>query len=282
MRPRAAMDPLASTTNRTRLPSRPSRTCQRRSSRRTASPAGDGVRAPAGAPAGAGAAGGEPPGAAAAGAEAGADLGRSAAGALGTPGGGGAARAAGAPAAGGREQVTAPGQPFTPLWLELAGTGAGAWGRRSRAETDRGQPVSDTAERPDSSALAVAATVRAAASRHRPDGPAPGPSPVAAAAPSGSPPAAPAPAGAPAGARTPSPAGLAVRREDLRWQVREGREGNLVLFVVDASGSMAARGRMAAAKGAVLSLLLDAYQRRDKVGLVSFRGAGAEVLLPPT
>src|SRR6266536_1895776 len=267
MRPRAAMDPLASTTNRTRLPSRPSRTCQRRSSRRTASPAGDGVRAPAGAPAGAGAAGGEPPGAAAAGAEAGGDLGRSAAGALGTPGGGGAARAAGAPAAGGREQVTAPGQPFTPLWLELAGTGAGAWGRRSRAETDRGQPVSDTAERPDSSALAVAATVRAAASRHRPDGPGPapnpGPNPVAAAAPDAGP---------------CSPPGLTVRREDLRWQVREGREGNLVLFVVDASGSMAARGRMAAAKGAVLSLLLDAYQRRDKVGLVSFRGAGAEVL----
>jgi magnesium chelatase subunit D len=73
-----------------------------------------------------------------------------------------------------------------------------------------------------------------------------------------------------------------VRSTDVRWQVREGREGNLVLFVVDASGSMAARRRMTATKGAVLSLLLDAYQRRDKVGLVSFRGRGAEVLLPPT
>jgi magnesium chelatase subunit D len=73
-----------------------------------------------------------------------------------------------------------------------------------------------------------------------------------------------------------------VRSTDLRWQVREGREGNLVLFVVDASGSMAARRRMTATKGAVLSLLLDAYQRRDKVGLVSFRGRGAELLLPPT
>jgi magnesium chelatase subunit D len=55
-----------------------------------------------------------------------------------------------------------------------------------------------------------------------------------------------------------------------------------VLFAVDASGSMAARRRMAAVSGAVLSLLRDAYQRRDKVGLVSFRAAGAEVVLPPT
>jgi magnesium chelatase subunit D len=64
--------------------------------------------------------------------------------------------------------------------------------------------------------------------------------------------------------------------------VREGRESNLVLFAVDASGSMAARSRMSAVSGAVLSLLLDAYQRRDKVGLLSFRGAEAQVVLPPT
>jgi magnesium chelatase subunit D len=76
--------------------------------------------------------------------------------------------------------------------------------------------------------------------------------------------------------------GLVLRRGDLREAVREGREGNLVLFVVDASGSMAARTRMKAVKGAVLSLLLDAYQRRDKVGLISFAGRDADLLLPPT
>ena len=76
--------------------------------------------------------------------------------------------------------------------------------------------------------------------------------------------------------------GILVRPGDLREKVREGREGNLILFVVDASGSMAARRRMSAVKGAVLSLLSDAYQRRDKVGLISFRGQDARILLPPT
>ena len=69
---------------------------------------------------------------------------------------------------------------------------------------------------------------------------------------------------------------------DLRQKVRETRLSNLILFVVDASGSMAARERMAAAKGAVLALLLDAYRKRDQVGLIAFRGRGAELLLPPT
>jgi magnesium chelatase subunit D len=67
-----------------------------------------------------------------------------------------------------------------------------------------------------------------------------------------------------------------------RANVRAGRDDMLLCLVIDASGSMAARRRMEAVKGAVLSLLLDAYQRRDKVGLVCFRGAGAELLLPPT
>jgi magnesium chelatase subunit D len=76
--------------------------------------------------------------------------------------------------------------------------------------------------------------------------------------------------------------GLVLRSSDLRVAVREGREGNLVLFCVDASGSMAARTRMTAVKGAVLSLLLDAYQRRDRIGLVTFRGSEADLALPPT
>jgi magnesium chelatase subunit D len=78
-----------------------------------------------------------------------------------------------------------------------------------------------------------------------------------------------------------SPA-LLLEQWDLRQKIRETRVGNLIMFVVDASGSMAVQERMVAAKGAVLSLLLDAYQRRDQVGMVAFRGRGAELLLPPT
>jgi magnesium chelatase subunit D len=73
-----------------------------------------------------------------------------------------------------------------------------------------------------------------------------------------------------------------VTRADLHQKVRSGRQGNLILFVVDASGSMAALRRMQMVKGTVLALLRDAYQRRDEVGVIAFRGASAELLLPPT
>jgi magnesium chelatase subunit D len=75
---------------------------------------------------------------------------------------------------------------------------------------------------------------------------------------------------------------LLIEHSDLREKVRETKMGNLIIFVVDASGSMAAEERMCATKGAVLSLLLDAYQRRDRVGLIAFRKDAAELVLPPT
>jgi magnesium chelatase subunit D len=76
--------------------------------------------------------------------------------------------------------------------------------------------------------------------------------------------------------------GWSVQPRDLREAVHVGREANLVLFVVDASGSMAARKRMTVVKTAVLSLLRDAYQRRDRIGMITFRGRTAEQVLPPT
>ncbi|MDQ6480270.1 magnesium chelatase subunit D family protein [Dyadobacter sp. LHD-138] len=76
--------------------------------------------------------------------------------------------------------------------------------------------------------------------------------------------------------------GFQITRNDLHQKVRKGKTGNLILFVVDASGSMAASSRMEAVKGSVLSLLTDAYQRRDMVGVISFRGVEAQLLLEPT
>jgi len=75
---------------------------------------------------------------------------------------------------------------------------------------------------------------------------------------------------------------LAVEPGDLRVRQREPAVGRCILFVVDASGSMAAQGRMALAKGAVGQLLRDVYGRRERVGLIAFRAGGAELLLPPT
>ena len=150
----------------------------------------------------------------------------------------------------GEQQPVRASEPFRTKVLSVPGLGDGAAGRRSRARTEHGRTTGARRPRGALTKLHLAATVQAAAPHQR--------------------------------ARGRSGRGLVVRRDDLRQATREGREGNLVLFVVDASGSMAARQRMSAVKGAVLSLLLDAYQRRDKVGLVSFRGAAAEVALPPT
>ena len=75
---------------------------------------------------------------------------------------------------------------------------------------------------------------------------------------------------------------IVIKNEDIREKVRQKKISNLLVFVVDASGSMGAVKRMTEAKGAVLSLLKDAYVKRDKVGMVTFSGEGAQVVLPPT
>ncbi|MBD2900204.1 hypothetical protein amrb99_92050 [Actinomadura sp. RB99] len=136
---------------------------------------------------------------------------------------------------------------YKPRLFTVPGLGEGAPGRRSKARSPYGRV---SGARPGARGLHLTATLRAAAPHQR--------------------------------ARGRTGSGLVVQPEDLREAVRDGREGNLVLFVVDASGSMAARKRMRAVKGAVLSLLLDAYQRRDKVGLITFRGRDADLALPPT
>jgi magnesium chelatase subunit D len=75
---------------------------------------------------------------------------------------------------------------------------------------------------------------------------------------------------------------FAIRPADYQRKIRVRRAANLVLFLVDASWSMAVAERMMATKGAIMSLLNDAYQRRDRVGLVTFQRDRATLVLPPT
>ena len=79
-----------------------------------------------------------------------------------------------------------------------------------------------------------------------------------------------------------NPEKLEIKNEDLQQKIKSGKTGHLILFVVDASGSMAAGKRMEAVKGSVLALLRDAYQKRDKVGVIAFKGVEATILLEPT
>jgi len=150
------------------------------------------------------------------------------------------------------QPVATPGATYRTRRLEVPGIGTGTAGRRSRAETESGRAVGSRLPSGRVHRLHIAATLVAAAPHQLQRR---------------------------GGRRAP---GLVLHGDDLREARIEGRESNLVLFLVDASGSMAARARMSTVKGAVLSLLLDAYQRRDKVGLISFRGSTAELLLPPT
>jgi magnesium chelatase subunit D len=78
------------------------------------------------------------------------------------------------------------------------------------------------------------------------------------------------------------PAEQRLRGEDLRGWPRRGPAGCLLLFIIDASGSMAAWQRMRRTKAAVLALLVQAYQRRDRVALLAFHGRGSELVLPPS
>ncbi len=75
---------------------------------------------------------------------------------------------------------------------------------------------------------------------------------------------------------------ISIKPSDVRQKVRMRKVGTSIVFCVDASGSMGASSRMSAAKAAILDLLVDAYQHRDRVSLVSFRGDGAELVLAPT
>lgn len=75
---------------------------------------------------------------------------------------------------------------------------------------------------------------------------------------------------------------FAIQRSDLQRKVRVRKAANLILFAVDASWSMAVAERMAATKGAIMSLLTDAYQHRDRVGLIVFQKNRAMTVLPPT
>jgi magnesium chelatase subunit D len=152
---------------------------------------------------------------------------------------------------GSQDRMFSAGEAYHTRLFTAPGIGIGEAGRRSRALTSVGRTVGAIPTKHDHGRLHLNATIRAAAPHQRVRG------------------------------RLPAEQ-LRLSVPDLRLAVTEGRESNLVLLVVDASGSMAARRRMEAVKGSALSLLLDAYQRRDKIGLITFRGATATLALPPT
>jgi len=154
-------------------------------------------------------------------------------------------------ASGQNERIIPAGHTYRTQLFAAPGVGVGAPGRRSRAVTSAGRTVGAIPAKHNNGRLHLTATIHAAA-----------------------------PHQAVRGRR--SAERLKLANHDLRLAVTEGRESNLILLVVDASGSMSARRRMEAVKAAALSLLLDAYQRRDKVGLITFRGSEAALALPPT
>ena len=146
------------------------------------------------------------------------------------------------------ERVVTPDPPASVVRLAATNAGRDAEaGRRSITEGRRGRLVGDRVPSGPIGSVAVGATVRNAAMR-----------------------------------RVEAPEEPSIVRADIREAVREQRAGNSIVLVVDASGSMGAEARMATVKGALLGLLLDAYQRRDRVALVTFRDEDAHVVLRPT
>ena len=119
-------------------------------------------------------------------------------------------------------------------------------GRRTETESENGRYVGYRIPEDKPTSIAFDATIRAAAMHQRP------------------------------GEK------FTIEESDIREKIRERKIGNLIVFVVDASGSMGAEQRMTAVKGAISSMLTDAYQKRDRVAMVVFRGKEAEIVLPPT
>lgn len=194
------------------------------------------------------------------------------------------------PSAGGT-QGTRPDRPYRTRLFALPHSGAGVAGRRSSADVTTGRHVRAVQPTdPRGRGLAPTATVLAAVTRQLaddgdegPDSPTPTVRQVR----------------SDKGARTGTEARphvevqvlgrdensgsrIEVQPADLRRSVRRGKEGNLVVFAVDTSGSMGAAERIRQVKTACVSLLLDAYQRRDKVAVVTFAKRRATVVLPPT
>ena len=146
------------------------------------------------------------------------------------------------PSPAGPRTAAAPGAAFAIRHLQAAGLGSGSGGRRSRSRGAGGRPAAAIAT---TSRPDLVPTLRAAALA-RPGEP------------------------------------LAVTGRDLRRWARRGRESNLVILLLDTSGSMAARRRSQTVTTVALSLLADSYRRRDRVTVVTFRGRAATVVVPPT
>ena len=125
-------------------------------------------------------------------------------------------------------------------------------GRRSAALSNdkRGKHVSDRIPNEPTSDIALSATIRAAAPNQK--------------------------------YREKGDMAIAIETSDIREKKRVRKIGNTIVFVVDSSGSMGVSQRMKETKAAIISLLIDAYQKRDKVALVVFKQNSAELILPPT